>query len=315
MNNKKKLSYIDIKNETGLGIGTISRFFNGGSVSEKSKKILNDYIKKHNYYPDIGAKLIKGKDNTVYLVACSIEEKSILTIISSVVQIFKKENINIYIVVSSYDCESYKKSLEQTIRRKPKSLILLTPNLNDELIDYINNIEIDTYVFGSDKTNKPSICVDEYNLMFDLTKKIISYNYENIYYVGKDVHDITTGLERLNGHSKALPENKNIYLVKENNMHEIGKIWDSLVKNIDSKKTIIICGTHTIFKYMYFKRLTNNIHYDVTDIGYENDFDQLNNSYKFKIFIDFYEVGCILYKMIKNKEQTNYKLQATLIEK
>lgn len=313
MSQKKKINYIDIKNSTGLGIGTISRFFNGGSISQKSRKIMQDYIEKHNYEPNIGAKLIKGIDNSIYLIACSIEEKSILTIISSVIDSFKKDNINVYVVISSYDWVEYKKTLQQTINRKPKTLILLSPILNLELTEYINSIDIDTYIYGSNDTNKPSIIIDEKKLMFEISKKILEMNYKKIIYVGKSKKDITTGKMRFQGFKKGLGKTKiEEYFIEKNNIQSLENIWPKIKKDI-CEKTIIVCGTHTIFKFLYFKKIINNINCDLTDIGYKNDYDKLL-AYKFKIFIDFYNVGFMLSKMVKNKDRNNYYLNYFLIE-
>lgn len=306
-NKKKNITYHNISKATKLGIGTISRYFNNGSVSEKSREKIEEFITKNNYQPNLGAKLIKGNDDCIYLIVCSIHESAILDIVNSIIVFFKSINTNVYVVTSSYDYKEYLDVLKQTINRKPKSLILLSPIMNDELRDYINNIKIDTYIFGDNSTNKPSIIIDEEKIMFNLTNKVIKNNeYQKIIYIGKTKNDITTGFLRHKGFRKSI-KNKNVafeeYFI-ENNSFDFIK---NFIKDIDlrklNEKIIIICGTHTIFKCLFYEKMNNNYKYSLTDIGYSSEFDYLEKSYRYKLFIDFHHIGYMLFKSIQLDEE------------
>lgn len=323
MNNKqsnKKLNYYDIKEKTGLGIGTISRFFNGGSISEKAKLKIQEFIDKTNYEPNIVAQLMKGNDQHIYLITCSIDENANRTIIKSIVDAFKKNNINVYILISSYDCEEYKKYLEKTINRKPKTLILFTPHLDDKLTNYINSIEIPTYVFGSNKVKKPYVIVDEKKLMYNLTSSVLDdRKYKNIIYIGINKNDETTGLLRYQGFINSIEERQyNItykeFFIDKNDNQSLSLIWNDVTKFID-KNTIIICGTHTIFKFCFYQKISFKYSYDITDVGYNSDFDNLD-SYKYKAFIDFSKIGGeIIYKNILDKKLENHIIESAIIKK
>ena len=55
----------DVALEAGVGVGTVSRVINDtGSVNPKTKKIVEDAIKKLNYVPSsIGVRLRTNKNN------------------------------------------------------------------------------------------------------------------------------------------------------------------------------------------------------------------------------------------------------------
>lgn len=303
---KKNITYHDISKATKLGIGTISRYFNNGSISENKKLIIEEYIKKNNYQPNIGAKLIRGYENCVYLIVCSIDELAIINITSSIIESFKNKGINVYIVVSSYNCDEYLETLKKTISRKPKTLILFSPIMNNELRNYINQIEINTCVFGDNSTNKPSIVIDEKQMMFSLTNEIIKDGiYNSIIYFGKDEHDLTTGKERLEGFKKSIKnnsfKNSKYFLVRNNNISDIQHIFHKIDKKKLNQNTIIICGTHTIFRYLLNEKQINSWKYNLTDIGYLNELNDQQKSYKYKLFIDFYKIGYEIFNLSTNK--------------
>ncbi|WP_022935477.1 hypothetical protein ACJA28_01725 [Mesomycoplasma moatsii] len=321
MSNKKekeeKITYHNIKRATNLSIGTISRYFNNGSISSKARKEIEKYIKKTNYKPNIGAKLIKGYDNSVYLVVCNIKELAILDIVSAITNCFKLKGINVYVVISSYDHDEYFESLKKTINRKPKTLILLTPIMSDKLRNYINSINIDTYVYGDDTTNKPTISIDEKKMMYDLTSLIIKNNkFKKIIYIGKNETDYTTGKLRYEGFKKSIIQSTidyEKYLIENNTVNDIEKLVKKIKHKLKDPNLIIICGTHTIFKYLIFEKYINRFRYELTDIGYTNEYDYIDNTYKYKIFIDFYKIGYLLYKFKNNKIQQNTVINNFLI--
>lgn len=312
----KNITYHDIKKATNLGIGTISRFFNNGSISDSAKLKIEKFIKEYNYMPNIGAKLIKGYEDCIYLIACSINENSIQNILNSVIEQFKKINLNVYVVIASYDPQQYLEVLKKTIIRKPKNLILFTPPLNDELKNFIDNIKINTWIYGDDFTNKISTYFDETQMVYELVNKIKNANYQKIIYFGKDVLDINTGKKRYMGYKNAI-KNTNIqtyeFFSTTNEIEDIKKQFIKIIPLIENN-TILICTTHTIFKYCYFQKINNNFLYDLTDIGYKSMYD-LFDAYKYKIYIDYYEIGKKLFYLYEQKENTNLKLTGKIIEK
>nr|WP_307935560.1 LacI family DNA-binding transcriptional regulator [Mycoplasmopsis bovis] len=64
----KNFSYKDIARLAHVSISTVSRFYNGGYVSKQTKSRIQDIVTKYNYYPNHGARLIRGSDNSVFII-------------------------------------------------------------------------------------------------------------------------------------------------------------------------------------------------------------------------------------------------------
>ena len=318
-NKTSNLTYHDIKKATNLSIGTISRFFNNGSISQKAKIKIENYIQATNYQPNLGAKLIKGSENCIYLIICSLDDSSNMVIVNSIIEAFKKQAINVYLVVASYNPDHYLDVLKSTILRKPKTLILFLPTLNEDLKNFIDQIEITTYVFGNSLTNKTTISLDNQNYFFNLTKTIINTKqFNKIVYIGKDLDDWETGKLRLEGFKKAIKLKplieSQVILIKANNFLELANDQElqEIIKNA-SKNVFIICGTHTIFEYLFLQQIKNNYQYQLSDIGYQSKYDYLHQTYQYKVFIDFYYIGYLIYKKIINCEEQNLLIKEKII--
>ncbi|MER1992844.1 MAG: LacI family DNA-binding transcriptional regulator, partial [Eubacteriales bacterium] len=49
----------DLSRETGLGLATISKYFNGGTVREKNRVLIEAAVKKLHYVPNEVARSLK----------------------------------------------------------------------------------------------------------------------------------------------------------------------------------------------------------------------------------------------------------------
>ena len=314
------LTYHDIKKATNLSIGTISRFFNQGSISQKARTKIAAYIEKTNYQPNVGAHLIKGSENCIYVLICSLEDNAIMQIVNSIIEQFQKQQINVYLVVGTYEPKTYLQSLKQTIKRKPKNLILFVPTLDPELRQAINEITIKTIVFGDASTNKTSIIHDNEQYFFNLTQQVLlKQKYQKLVYVGKTAEDLQTGYLRLKGFQKALAKQKikhEIILVNENHFSYLTKtISTQQLEMFNDPDLLIICGTHTIFEYLWMQKMHHHYRYHLSDIGYLSKLDALANTYDYKIFIDLYYVGYVLYQKIMQQDQETFVIKEKLIDK
>ncbi|MER2054597.1 MAG: LacI family DNA-binding transcriptional regulator, partial [Clostridia bacterium] len=55
----------DLSRETGLGLATISKYFNGGTVREKNRVLIEAAVKKLHYVPNEVARSLKTQHSRV----------------------------------------------------------------------------------------------------------------------------------------------------------------------------------------------------------------------------------------------------------
>ena len=63
------------------------------------------------------------------------------------------------------------------------------------------------------------------------------------------------------------------------------------------------------------QKMHRHYQYHLSDIGYLSKLDSLTNTYAYKIFIDLYYVGYVLYQKIMQQDQQTFVIKEKLIDK
>lgn len=81
----------DLSRETGLGLATISKYFNGGTVREKNRVLIEAAVKKLHYVPNEVARSLKTQHTRVIgVIIPELSNAFITSIISSMEDILRK---------------------------------------------------------------------------------------------------------------------------------------------------------------------------------------------------------------------------------
>lgn len=93
----------DIASETGLGLATISKFFNGGQVRPANRRLIEDAVKKLSFVPNEFARSLKTKQSrTVGVVIPELGNAFITSIITTMEDHLRKQDYAVIVC----DCRS-----------------------------------------------------------------------------------------------------------------------------------------------------------------------------------------------------------------
>lgn len=300
----EKLNYKKIATLANVGIGTVSRYFNNGSISQKNIEKISAVVKKLNFNPNFRILLKHVQQKTIHIIVSSFAE-SITTIIEGIEEGLKNE-YQILIIKASLNPREYLKKLRYILKQKPENLILFLPEMNSSLKQFIQNIKFtNLLIYGDLIEGVNSLINQELESFYQLTKNIIEKNkLKEINFIGKKLEDIFTGKMRYQGVLKATEElnvKLNYQFIQENHSLEVLNAFKKLKLNI-AKENFIISGTHTIFETLVLLKQQNNIF--ITDVGYNTYLDGFKQ-YESKVFIDYFLIGIQISKFfienIKNK--------------
>lgn len=177
----KKLTFKDIKELSGLSLGTISRYFNNGAISTKSRSILDKIVSEHNYIPNTAAQNLKAKPKDIYVLMSSTSSHSNYLISSGIITNYK----DVITVFYENNFNSFKEKFLWVLGTSHIGIIVFPPfNENDNVCSLIQNYYQENIViydlpilnFGSVK-----YCVQ--NSLQDIAKletnKLLDYVYIN----------------------------------------------------------------------------------------------------------------------------------------
>lgn len=80
----RSFSYKDISKLAKVSISTVSRYYNAGYVSKKTRAKIEKVVKENGYYPNNGARLIKGRSSSIFVIAPKVYDHSVSHIINGI---------------------------------------------------------------------------------------------------------------------------------------------------------------------------------------------------------------------------------------
>ena len=114
----------DLSRETGLGLATISKYFNGGTVREKNRVLIEAAVKKLHYVPNEVARSLKTQHSRVIgVIIPELSNAFITSIISSMEDILRKQDYAVIVCDCRSDPKREKEAVEFLMHRRVDGLI------------------------------------------------------------------------------------------------------------------------------------------------------------------------------------------------
>ena len=114
----------DLSRETGLGLATISKYFNGGNVREKNRVLIEAAVRKLHYVPNEVARSLKTQHSRVIgVVIPELSNAFITSIISTMEDILRKHDYAVIVCDCRSDEKREKEAVEFLMHRRVDGLI------------------------------------------------------------------------------------------------------------------------------------------------------------------------------------------------
>ncbi|WP_027120383.1 LacI family DNA-binding transcriptional regulator [Mycoplasmopsis lipofaciens] len=297
----KNFSYKDISKLAGVSISTISRYYNGGYVSKATKQKITKIVKEHNYYPNHGARLIRGRDNSIFVIAPEWFESAYTHIMNGIEQGAKLHDKKVLITYSSSNIEEYIESIKYVLSWKPGSVVFFLPSdPSKKIVEYLkqNLGDIPAIIYGQNEELFNCITIDFEDAFEKLTTRFVHFieKGQKIIYAEDGKLNEEQKEARLSGFKKACKKlniEYEICTLKNKDPKQIHQFLNNLRLN---NHVNVVCSTHEVFVSLISSQDKN---LRLTDIGWLSIFDY-QHKYKTKIFLDYPEIGLIMEKILFN---------------
>ncbi|MGF2146189.1 LacI family DNA-binding transcriptional regulator [Vagococcus fluvialis] len=154
-----KITMKEVAQHAGVGVGTVSRVLNNGSVKESTRKKVEASMKKLNYQPDIYARGLKmNKTNTVALILPSVWHPFFSEFAFHVENQLELKSYKLFLCNSGGNSDKEKEYIQMVTQNKVDGIIGITYS------------DIDEYV----SSNLPFVSIDRY-----FTEEVIYVTADN----------------------------------------------------------------------------------------------------------------------------------------
>lgn len=155
-----KVTMKEVAKLAGVGVGTVSRVLNDGSVKAATRQKVEAAIKELNYQPDFYARGLKlNRTNTIALILPSIWHPFFSEFAFHVENSLEQKNYKLYLCNSNNDAEKEREYIQMVMQNKVDGIIGITYS------------DIDEYV----SSNLPFVSIDR-----SFTEDVIYVTADNI---------------------------------------------------------------------------------------------------------------------------------------
>ena len=200
----------DLSRETGLGLATISKYFNGGTVREKNRVLIEAAVKKLHYVPNEVARSLKTQQTRVVgVVIPELSNAFITSIISSMEDILRKHDYAVIVCDCRSDPKREKEAVEFLLHRRVDGLINMATDatgahLKASLSAGIPVLLVDRLI-DSLRGKVSAVVIDNIHASYQAVRKLTELGHRQIGLVLGSPNLYTTN-QRLTGYLNALKE-------------------------------------------------------------------------------------------------------------
>jgi LacI family transcriptional regulator, sucrose operon repressor len=238
----------DIAKLAGVAKSTVSRFLNGGSVGEATRKKIEKAIKETGYTPNPFAQSLKAKKtNIIGTIVPRLDSYAASQTLIGIDEQLKEMNYQMLISNTSQSLEREIESIYSFANQKLAGIILLATEITDKHIQAFESVNIPVLLIGQEHKEFHSLIHDDYHAGYEMGRYVLEKGYRNIAYLGVTEKDIAVGVKRKQGFKQAILEGPECQVHYYETQFNIPAAQTSAYKIIEeSKPSIFVCATDNI---------------------------------------------------------------------
>ncbi len=195
----------DIAKMAGVSSAAVSRYLNGGPLSEQKRAAIHEVVEKTGYRPDTAAQTLRtGKVNQVGVIVPSIGSQSVGQITAGIASELDAKNYLLLLGNTELNSQRELGYLTAMQRNHVAGIILLGSYYTPQLAKALQNCRVPVVVTGQRFAEMACVYNDDHTAARELTQRMLEHGRKKIVYIGGTERDNATGVQRREGVQDAL---------------------------------------------------------------------------------------------------------------
>lgn len=245
---KVKVTISDIAKLAGVAKSTVSRYLNGGYVSEATKQKLDKIIEETKYEPNSFAQSLKAKKtNLIGVIIPRFDSYAASRTLIGIDEMLKELGYQILVANTSQKLEREIENMYSLANQKVAGIILLAKQVTEDHIKAAKAVNIPMLIVGQEHKEFHSLIYSDEQAGYDIGKYVTKCGHTNISYIGVTEEDIAVGVKRKEGFMKAVKEEDTANVSYYESGFSIEGAYEVALSIIEEKPpTILVCATDNI---------------------------------------------------------------------
>lgn len=241
-----KVTIQDIANMVGVSKSTVSRYLNGGYVSEDTANKISEAVEKTGYRLNFFAKRLKSKNSGIIGVVISrFDSYTAGKILKSLNKSLEEKGYQILILSSELDKKKELECIEKLYQQGVDGIVVMSFEITKDDISMSNKINIPIVYMGQSNNLLKCVKLDDRRAGRILGDYIRDQGHRDIVFLGVNEKDKAVGVERKEGFFEAFNNiDCNITFVETD--FSFNKAYEVSEEVIKQKPTAVIGATDNI---------------------------------------------------------------------
>ena len=191
----------------GVSNAAVSRYINGGPLSQEKRERIRIAMEQTNYIPDVSAQMLRtGISDQIGMILPKIDSGATSRFTAGAIPALLEEGYLTLLADTSLDIEREISYLSLFQSRSVAGIILMGSLLTPRLADTLNTLSIPVVIVGQQFKNLPCVYYNDFDAAYDLTSLILKKGRKHIGFIGTTDKDIAVGLNRKKGVQAAMKD-------------------------------------------------------------------------------------------------------------
>lgn len=189
----------------GVSTAAVSRYINGGPLSQEKKDRIRAAMDETGYHPDAISQAMKtGFADHVGLILPKIDSDAVNRFTTGAAPALADAGFLTLLADTSNDPAKELTYLELYQNRQVAGIILLASVLTPQLEDALRSSNVPTVVVGQQFRQIPCVYHDDFGAAYELTNLVLSKDRSKLGYIGITEQDVAVGQNRRSGVQAAM---------------------------------------------------------------------------------------------------------------
>ncbi len=239
----------EIAKLAGVSNAAVSRYLNGGSLSQAKKEQIKKIIKQTGYEPNTYARTLRtGHTNNIGVIVPKINSESVSEVTAGISTVLSKHNY--MLLLGNTDNNEMKELDFFRIMEKNHlaGIILMGTIITHAHLKLFKQCKIPIVIVGQMQERMPCIYHDDYHAARALASLILKKGRKNIAYISVREEDIAVGTNRKQGIIDELSTQNLTLTTVENSLFSIDSGYETMQRILSKNLNIdaVICATDSI---------------------------------------------------------------------
>lgn len=263
----------EIAKMAGVSSAAVSRYLNGGSVSEEKKERIRAMIEQTGYVPSASARSLRTKrTHQIGVIVPKINSESVPRMVAGITKVLDEANHSLILGNTDNDTSKELKFLELFANSQLDGVIFVATILSQRHINLLRKMEIPVVILGQFLPAYTCVYYDDIHAAFDVTKVLLKNTIGHVGYIGVTQKDKAAGYNRRKGFLQALEEiNKQAVLteIESEFSVESGYFCMAQLLERDAQIDAVFCATDAIATgaIAYLRRIGKRIPEEIRIVG------------------------------------------------